>query len=613
MPKPDNTVQEATIDVQFSTYISTNRGLIRDIEYDSSGNIYVTGGAPQIASAIITPGNDYFDPSGTVDHGRFDPHDVFVQKYSATGELIWTTRIGGVNYDRAYALEVDDQGGVYVAGRAGNDFYTTTGALQETFGGDSEATQNPPYGPQDGFVSKLDAATGQLDWSTYLGGASGEFIRDIDVSPDGTIHVAQTFVKTEAGQHITADAMQPGFSGTVSDIYAQLSNDGSTLLYGTYIGGPTQNVSSPNPSIIVDGNGDINIVMQTDADGAPTTAGAYSSQLIGTDDLYLVKLDGSDGGRSIKAATYFGTSGSEILETHDLAVDAEGNFIVIGETTGSDLETNSQSFQQNDAGGTTDGFVAKISSDGTQVLAATYFGGNGRDNLEGIVLKDDGIYVTGKTSSTDLPVTDTSTFGGFSGVEDSFFVRFTTDLQNVDYASYLGGSDVDHGRAIAVSDSGQVTVGGISKSADFPTVNAEDGTIWNPSSPTLTSFVISPGDTGGGGKGGGKGGGGNGGGGGGNGGGGGKGGGKPAKSTTEDSSAARSDAADAFSFAPSQGFTQAMASAGANAYAVQQATAHNESSIFSAIDDALSSLKVLQDDDGDGVLSLNADDLWGLS
>ncbi len=610
MPKKVKPVDEATIDVEFSTFISANRGLVRDIEYDSAGNIYVTGGTPQLDTSIITPGNDYFDAAGTVDHGRFDPHDVFVQKYTATGELIWTTRIGGVNYDRAYAIEVDDQGGVYVAGRAGSDFYTTAGALQESFGGDSAATENPPYGPQDGFVSKLDATTGQMDWSTYFGGASGEFIRDIDVSADGIIHIGQTFVKTDTGQHITGDAMQSGLSGAVGDIYAQLSNDGSTLLYGTYFGGPTQNISSPNPSIIVDANGDINIVTQIDANGAPTTAGAYSDQLIGGDDLYLLKLDGSDGGRSIKAATYFGTSGSEFLETHDLAVDADGNFIVIGETNGNDLETNSQSFQQNDAGGDTDGFVAKISADGTQVLAATYFGGTGRDNLEGVVLKDDGIYVTGKTSSADLPVTDTSTFGSFSGVEDAFVVRFTTDLQSVDYASYIGGNDVDQGRAIAVSDSGQVTVGGVSRSADYPTFNAEDGAIWNPASPTLTSFVITPGDAGGGGGSGG-GGGGKGGGGGGN--GGGKGGGKPTKSAIEDPAAAGIDAYESFSFSQNGGQAKAVAAASSPAYDLQQALAHSESSIFSAIDAALSGLRVLQDDNGDGVLSIILDDLWGLS
>ena len=324
MPKKPSGTTGPTVSTEFSTYISVNRGLVRDIEYDSVGNIYVTGGGAQIIESVITPGNDYKVLDGAIDHGRFDPHDVFVQKYSADGALIWTTRMGGVNYDRAYALEVDNQGSVYVAGRAGLDFYTTQGALQETFGGDTPATENPPYGPQDGFVSKLDADTGQVDWSTYFGGASGEFIRDIDVGPDGTIHIAQTFAKLEAGQHITSDALQPNLNGAIDEIYAQLSNDGSTLLYGTYIGGDNEpDPTGGNPAIVVDANGDINFLTETDAFNAPTTAGAYSSQPLGASDLYLVKFDGSDGGRSIKAATYFGTSDRYILETHNLAVVAD--------------------------------------------------------------------------------------------------------------------------------------------------------------------------------------------------------------------------------------------------------------------------------------------------
>jgi hypothetical protein len=585
--------------------------LVRDIEYDSVGNIYVTGGGAQIIENVITPGNDYKVLDGAIDHGRFDPHDVFVQKYSADGALIWTTRMGGVNYDRAYALEVDNQGSVYVAGRAGLDFYTTQGALQETFGGDTPATENPPYGPQDGFVSKLDADTGQVDWSTYFGGASGEFIRDIDVGPDGTIHIAQTFAKLEAGQHITSDALQPNLNGAIDEIYAQLSNDGSTLLYGTYIGGDNEpDPTGGNPAIVVDANGDINFLTETDAFNAPTTAGAYSSQPLGASDLYLVKFDGSDGGRSIKAATYFGTSDRYILETHNLAVDDAGNFIVVGETVGSDLETGRKSYQSDFAGGDTDGFVAKISADGTTVLEATYFGGSGRDNIEGVVLADDGIYVTGFTDPTDLAVTDTTTFGGYSGGQDAFVARFSTDLRSVDFASYVGGSDNEQGRAIAVSDVGQVTIGGFSRSVDYPVLDAEDATIWNPSSPVITSFTISAGSTGGGG--------GNGGGGGGN--GGGRGGPKSNKagaksSATSDLSAGTTAVvADSFIFSASNTADDSPSSINP-----EMLLGGNQPEGIAAPDAWLELAAsetglylVIADNDGDGVYSLQLDDMWSV-
>lgn len=613
MPKTTS----VTITPEFSTFVSLNRGLVRDIEYDSAGNIYVTGGGAQIDVNVITPGNDFKVLGGTVDHGRLAPHDVFVQKYAPDGSLIWTTRIGGENYDRAYALEVDNQGSVYVAGRAGLDFYTTPGALQETFGGDDPATENTAYGPQDGFVSKLDADTGQVTWSTYFGGASGELIRDIDVGPDGTIHIAQTFVKLESGQHITADALQPNLNGGVDDIYAQLSNDGSTLLYGTYIGGDNEpNPTGGNPAVIVDANGDINFLTETDAFNAPTTPGAYSAQPLGEADLYMVKFDGADGGRSIKAATYFGTSGLEILETHDLAVDDAGNFIVVGETKGLDLETGRKSYQAEFGGGNTDGFVAKISADGTQVLAATYFGGDGRDNVEGVVLKADGIYVTGMTSSTNLAVTDG---GSFSGATDAFVVRFSTDLQSADYVSYVGGTDDDHGRAIAVSDSGQVTLGGTTFSADYPILNPADGSFWGPNNPMLTSFTISSGSGGGtGGGGGGKGGGSGSGG-----GGGGKGGGKGPKSASVTTAEQLDAQSVSFGGGKKSGFSDTDHASGYNFQgpfgddadladwiAMHALGGGHEftGASSSAPDHGL--YMVIADEDGDGVYTLQLDDIW---
>ena len=125
----------------FSTYIDgVNKEMLRDIAFDSQGNIYVTGGTEDFQGIPITPGNNYYNASGNNSSGRFVPHDVFIQKYDPSGNLLWSTRLGGKNYDRSYAIEVDDNGSVYVAGRAGEGFYTTPGALQESFGGNTTAT-----------------------------------------------------------------------------------------------------------------------------------------------------------------------------------------------------------------------------------------------------------------------------------------------------------------------------------------------------------------------------------------------------------------------------------------------------------------------------------------
>lgn len=476
---------------EFSTYIDGAQSeILRDIAFDSAGNMYVTGGTEDFRQIPITPGNDFYNPNGSDSSGKFTPHDVFVQKYDPSGVLIWSTRVGGVNYDRAYGIEVDDQGSVYIAGRAGGGFYVTPGAYQESFGRNTPGTTNSPYGKQDGFVSKLDAATGQLDWSTYIGGQAGEFVRDLDVDANGVIHLAMAYALNDINQPITADAMQPNFQGTTDNIYAQLSNDGSTLLYGTYVGGDGDQLGKgTNPSIIVDDYGDINMIMRTDSVDAPTTPGAFRTTTEGKTDYYLVKFDGATGGHTIKAATYFGTKGADHTETHQLAIDPAGNFIVAGETNGSILPSSASGFQASFADGGTDGFISVISADATQVLASTYFGGSGRDNIEGIFVTDAGIFVSGTTQSDDLPVTDTTQFGGYHGGEDAFVALFSQDLSQLLYASYVGGGGNDQGRALTVSDAGEIAFGGLTTSPDFFLKSATDTHLNGGGSAWLTKLV----------------------------------------------------------------------------------------------------------------------------
>lgn len=478
---------------EFSTYIDGAQSeILRDITFDSAGNMYVTGGTEDFRQIPITPGNDYYDTSGIDSGGSFTPHDVFVQKYYPSGNLLWSTRIGGNNYDRAYGIEVDDQGSVYIAGRAGGGFYVTPGVYQETFGRNTPSTTNKPYGKEDGFVSKLDAATGQLDWSTYIGGQSGEFVRDLDVDANGVIHLAMAYVLNDVNQPITADALQPSLQGTTDNIYAQLSNDGTTLLYGTYIGGGgDQPAAGTSPSIIVDAFGDINMIMRTDSVDAFTTPGAFRTTVEGKTDFYVVKFDGATDGRTIKAATYFGTKGADHTETHQLAIDDAGNFIVAGETNGSILPSSATGFQSVFADGGTDGFISVISADATQALASTYYGGSGRDNIEGIFLTDAGIFVSGTTQSRDLQVTDTSQFGGYHGGEDAFVALFSHDLSQLLYASYVGGGGNDQGRALAVSDNGEIAFGGLTTSSNFFLQSAANGHLDGGSAAFLTK--LSPG------------------------------------------------------------------------------------------------------------------------
>ena len=100
---------QESYNLAFSTYLGgSNWEHARDVVADAQGNVYVVGGTAS-ADFPTTPGA-YQRALRTGGSQAFGPCDVFVAKFSPGGALIWSTYIGGPNYDRAYGVEVDGQG-----------------------------------------------------------------------------------------------------------------------------------------------------------------------------------------------------------------------------------------------------------------------------------------------------------------------------------------------------------------------------------------------------------------------------------------------------------------------------------------------------------------------
>ncbi|MCP4706007.1 MAG: hypothetical protein GY865_15520, partial [candidate division Zixibacteria bacterium] len=103
----------------------------------------------------------------------------------------------------------------------------------------------------------------------------------------------------------------------------------------------------------------------------------------------------------------------------------------------------------------------------SRVISATYVGGSGSDwDHQDIMVGHNGdIYITGKTTSSDFPVTT----GTYAGDEDAFIVRMSPDLSTIVACTFLGGSNYDMGQKIQIDASGNVYVAGTTESSDFPT------------------------------------------------------------------------------------------------------------------------------------------------
>ena len=147
--------------------------------------------------------------------------------------------------------------------------------------------------------------------------------------------------------------------------------------------------------------------------GITATAGAYQGQIAGGSDVFLMRL--APDGTSVQWATYYGGSQGESVT--GMTLDASGNVLITGTTTSNDLPL-AHPFQAApptvyattpEFNGATAGFFAKVSSDGTAIAAASYFGGQSKNSvLNSVALDDTGaIYLAGSSPASAAPgVTD---------------------------------------------------------------------------------------------------------------------------------------------------------------------------------------------------------------
>jgi len=103
---------------------------------------------------------------------------------------------------------------------------------------------------------------------------------------------------------------------------------------------------------------------------------------------------------------------------------------------------------------------------------ATYLGGSGWETANGVAVDAaNNLYVVGETASADFPQQNPNQLSG-GGSLDAFVAKFNAAGNQLLYATYLGGSDYEYARRVAVDTDGNAYVTGSTASSDFPTVHA---------------------------------------------------------------------------------------------------------------------------------------------
>jgi len=326
-----------------------------------------------------------------------------------------------------------------------------------------------------------------LSYSTYFGGNADDIVWKVAVDTNGFVYVAgQTLSSQFAVNPSLSGAFQTNYQGGLQagDAFvAKFSNNGSNLVYFTYLGG---NADDAAYGLAVDAAGDAYVAGATASPNFPTKNAIYTN-ISGVSipyagypaDVFVAEL--APGGSNLVYSTYLG--GENADAAYGIAVDLSGNAYV----TGFSYSTNfpvTNAIQNHLAchpntiyvNNNANAFLTKIGPGGTNLLYSTYFGGTNYDLGKGIAVDSAGaVYLAGFTDSTNFPTTNavqpflgsfTNAVPSFNAFAAKFAQPSTTNLTLV-YSTFLGGTNNDQAFGIAFDSAGNAYVTGGTTSPNF--------------------------------------------------------------------------------------------------------------------------------------------------
>jgi len=440
---------------------------------------YLGGSGNEDGYAITTDANGYAyvtgrttSPTYPMTVGAYDTSynaglaDVFVTKLNQTGALVYSTFLGGSDYESGVGIAVDGSGAAYVMGETfSGNFPTTAGAFDTSFNGISDA-----------YVAKLSPGGNALTYSTFLGGSDWDAPTGSSIVVDAS---GATYVtgRTESSDFpTTAGAFDTSYNGLGDVFVTKILPGGTGIAYAGFLGG-SDSEAEAGASLAIDGIGNAYVSGDTRSSNFPTTPGAFDPSFGGVRDSFATKVNPA--GSALVYSTYIGGSDEEISAWRgSIQVGPGGVALISGLTRSSDFPTTPGAFDET-ANGLADAFVLQLDAAGANLVWATYVGTPSNDYGRGIALDPSGSPVLiGYTESPAFPVTAGAFDGSYNGAGDVVVVRVSATGDALLYGSYLGGSATDDGLAIARDPLGFVYATGQTSSPNFPTLGSGD-LLWN--------------------------------------------------------------------------------------------------------------------------------------
>ena len=338
----------------YTTYIGdSNEYRVSAILSDAAGNTYVTG-------------SRNFDPPGA-------SSDLFVTKLDPSGNIVFTSTLGGKGSDQAKAIALDPAGNIYIGGSTSSTDFPLSNALQRQ-----------PSG-RTGFIVKFNSDGGSLLYSTYFGGTDGaSSVEGLAVDTKGNLYVTGSTNSTDYPQTAGLPAVRlrnQGPNQTFGAFVAEIAPAGDKIVYSGVLAGSIVACGDGSTcllsarvtggvAIAVDAAGNAFIAGNSNTTDLPTTAAALLTQGIGA---FVAKVNA--GGKGLSYLTYIGAANFVIAPfsspgntVNAIAVDSAGNAYLAGSTRDPKFPATPNAFQPTFSGPvpsypfsqlTSDAFVAK--------------------------------------------------------------------------------------------------------------------------------------------------------------------------------------------------------------------------------------------------------------
>jgi hypothetical protein len=429
----------------YSTYVGGNDlDYGYDITIDNEFNGYITG---TTLSSNFPNTTASYDPTF---NGGFD---IFVIGLNfSSPSLIFSTFIGGSNYDYGYGITVNDTKNVILTGYTESpNFPTTPNAYDDT-----------KNGSIDGYIVEINSIGSNLLYSTYIGGNGQDKCTSIIIQNNTNICV--TGITMSLNFPTTIGAYNTAHTG-VEDVFVFKFNLTTlSFIYSTYVGGSGEELAE---NIAVDSLGNAYVTGYTYSSDFPTTLGAYDNTYNGSMDAFCFKLNTQ--GSSLLFSTYIGENSEDYA--YGIAVDNYNNPTITGYTWSVKFPVTPNAYDTI-YNSVAEVFVTKLNATGMSLIFSTFIGGGGIEHGKSIKVDSKGdLYICGQTYSPDFPTTpgayDTQQSG--MGIDDVFVCKLSATGSNLIYSTFIKGNSYDYGESIAIDEYNNAYITGRSISTTYPT------------------------------------------------------------------------------------------------------------------------------------------------